>query len=301
MARVRRAGPSLNGHPEATIGHLTAKNLSVDAENGITYAYRRFGKVGEGRPPVVFLQHFRGNLENWDPLLVDEIAAEREVILLDNTGVGLSSGKVPRTVTEMARDAIAFLDALELRSVDLLGYSIGGMIAQEIALLRPRVVRRIVLAGTGPRGGGHQMHGWIFDIEQTANAPNNGIDDLLHIFFDVTETSRALGRAYVQRAFSRAKDKDEPNGAQVAERQYDAIVEWGIPDASQLNRLAGITQPTLVANGDNDRMIPTINSQVLADHIPNAQLRIFPDSAHGFLFQYPTEFAVLVNGFLNGA
>ncbi len=291
----------MNGQPEATIGHLTAKNLSVDAENGITYAYRRFGKVGEGRPPVVFLQHFRGNLENWDPLLVDEIAAEREVILLDNTGVGLSSGKVPRTVTEMARDAIAFLDALELRSVDLLGYSIGGMIAQEIALLRPRVVRRIVLAATGPRGGGHQTHGWIFDIEQTANASNNGIDDLLHIFFDVTETSRALGRAYVQRAFSRAEDKDEPNGAEVAERQYDAIVEWGIPDASQLNRLAGITQPTLVANGDNDRMIPTINSQVLADHIPNARLRTFPDSAHGFLFQYPTEFAVLVNGFLNGA
>jgi len=128
VPRFRRAGPSLNGHPEATIGHLTAKNLSVDAENGITYAYRRFGKVGEGRSPVVFLQHFRGNLENWDPLLVDEIAAEREVILLDNTGVGLSSGQVPRTVTEMARDAIAFLDALELRSVDLLGYSIGGMI-----------------------------------------------------------------------------------------------------------------------------------------------------------------------------
>jgi pimeloyl-ACP methyl ester carboxylesterase len=284
---------------EPTVGHLTAENLSIEAENRVTYAYRRFGKVRDGRPPVVFLQHFRGNLENWDPLLVDEIAAEREVILLDNTGVGLSSGKVPRTVTEMARDAIAFLDALELGSVDLLGYSLGGMVAQEIALLRPRVVRRIVLAGTGPRGGGNQMHGWIFDIEQTANAANNGVDDLLHIFFDVTETSRALGRAYIQRAFSRKEDADRPNGPEVADRQYDAIVEWGIPDSSRLNRLAGITQPTLVANGDNDRMIPTINSQVLTDHIPGARLRIFPDAAHGFLFQYPTEFAMLVNGFLN--
>jgi pimeloyl-ACP methyl ester carboxylesterase len=284
---------------EPTVGHLTAENLSIEAANGVTYAYRRFGKVRDGRSPVVFLQHFRGNLENWDPLLVDEIAAEREVILLDNTGVGLSSGKVPRTVTEMARDAIAFLDALELGSVDLLGYSLGGMVAQEIALLRPRVVRRIVLAGTGPRGGGHQMHGWIFDIEQTANAANNGVDDLLHIFFDVTETSRALGRAYIQRAFSRKEDADRPNGPEVADRQYDAIVEWGIPDSSRLNRLAGITQPTLVANGDNDRMIPTINSQVLTDHIPGARLRIFPDAAHGFLFQYPTEFAMLVNGFLN--
>jgi pimeloyl-ACP methyl ester carboxylesterase len=285
---------------EATVGQLTAENLSIEARNGITYAYRRFGNVEESQPPLVFLQHFRGTLDNWDPLLVDEIAAEREVILLDNTGVGLSSGKVPRTVTEMARDAIAFLNALELTEVDLLGYSLGGMVAQEIALLRPRVVRRIVLAGTGPRGGEHQMHGWIFDIEQTANAPNNGIDDLLHIFFDITETSRALGREYVQRAFSRKVGKDRPNGDDVAERQYDAIVEWGIPDASQLNRLAGIRQPVLITQGDNDRMIPTINSQVLADHLPNARLRIFPDAAHGFLFQYPNEFAVLVNGFLNG-
>jgi pimeloyl-ACP methyl ester carboxylesterase len=173
------------------------------------------------------------------------------------------------------------------------------MVAQELALLRPRTVRRLVLAGTGPRGGGHQMHGWIYDIEQAASAANNGIEELLHIFFDVTDTSRARGREYVQRAFSRTEDIDKPNGLEVARAQYDAIVEWGIPDPTRLHRLAGITQPTLVANGDNDRMIPTINSQVLADHIPDARLRIFPDAAHGFLFQYPTEFAALVNGFLD--
>jgi pimeloyl-ACP methyl ester carboxylesterase len=163
------------------------------------------------------------------------------------------------------------------------------------------MVRRLVLAGTGPRGGGHRMHGWIFDIEQTANAANNGLEDLLHIFifFDITETSRALGRQYVQRVFSRQEGQDKPNGPEVTRAQYDAIVEWGIPDASQLNRLAGITPPTLVANGDNDRMIPTINSQILADHLPNARLRIFPDAAHGFLLQYPAGFAALVNGFLD--
>jgi pimeloyl-ACP methyl ester carboxylesterase len=280
-------------------GQLTVPNLVIDAENGVTYAFRRFGAGDSGRTPLVFLQHFRGNLDNWDPLLVDAIAAEREVILLDNTGVGLSTGKVPCTVTEMARDAIVFLDALEIDEVDLLGYSLGGMVAQELALLRPRTVRRLVLAGTGPRGGGHQMHGWIYDIEQAASAANNGIEELLHIFFDVTDTSRARGREYVQRAFSRTEDKDKPNGLEVARAQYDAIVEWGIPDPTRLHRLAGITQPTLVANGDNDRMIPTINSQVLADHIPDARLRIFPDAAHGFLFQYPTEFAALVNGFLD--
>jgi pimeloyl-ACP methyl ester carboxylesterase len=279
-------------------GQLTAENLSIKAGNGITYAYRRFGNDELDRTPVVFLQHFRGNLDNWDPTLVDDIAATREVILLDNTGVGFSSGRVPRTVTEMARDAIEFIDALELGTVDLLGYSLGGMVAQEIALLRPWMVRRLVLAGTGPRGG-QQMHGWIFDIEQTARAANPGLEELLRIFFDVTETSRALGLAFAQRIFSRKDGRDKPNGPEVVRAQYDAIVEWGIPDASQLNRLAGITQPTLVANGDNDRMIPTINSQILADHLPNARLRIFPDASHGFLFQYPTEFAALVNGFLD--
>jgi pimeloyl-ACP methyl ester carboxylesterase len=275
---------------------LSAPTLTLEAANGITYAYRRFGAAEAHRPPVLFLQHFRGNLDNWDPLLVDGIAGEREVILLDNTGVGLSSGRVPTTVTEMARDAIAFLDALGLDRVDLLGYSLGGMVAQEIALLRPRAVRRVVLAGTGPRGG-RQMHGWTFDIERVANQADNGIDDLLHIFFEVTETSRSRGREYVSRAFSRP-DKDRPNGPDVARAQYDAIVEWGIPDPSRLHRLAGITQPVLVAAGANDMMIPTVNSQLLADHLPDARLRIYPDAAHGFLFQFPVEFARLVNEFL---
>jgi pimeloyl-ACP methyl ester carboxylesterase len=280
------------------LSQLTAPILTVEASNAVTYAYRRFGPSNDRRPPLLFLQHFRGNLDNWDPLLVDTIAEHREVILLDNTGVGLSSGTVPVTVTEMARDAIAFLDALGIDQVDQLGYSLGGMVAQEIALLRPRVVRRIVLAGTGPRGG-KQMHGWIFDIERVALNANNGIDDLLHIFFDVTDTSRTLGREYIQRAFSRTQNADKSNGVEVAGAQYDAIVEWGIPDPNQLNRLAGITQPVLVANGDNDMMIPTVNSQLLADHLPNARLRIYPDAAHGFLFQYPRQFAELVTEFLS--
>jgi pimeloyl-ACP methyl ester carboxylesterase len=280
------------------VSQLTAPNLTIEADNGVTYAYRRFGASGDRWPPLLFLQHFRGNLDNWDPLLVDTIAERREVILLDNTGVGLSSGRVPLTVTEMARDAIAFADAAQLGSVDLLGYSLGGMVAQEIALLRPRLVRRIVLAGTGPRGG-RQMHGWTIDIERTANNANNGVEDLLHIFFEVTENSRALGREYIQRAFSRTEGPDRPNGIDVARAQYDAIVEWGIPDPTRLDRLAGITQPTLVANGDNDMMIPTVNSQLLADRLPNARLRLYPDAAHGFLFQYPRQFAELVTEFLS--
>jgi pimeloyl-ACP methyl ester carboxylesterase len=279
-------------------GLATAENLTIDAANGVAYAYRRLGEQGGARPPLLLLQHFRGNLDTWDPLLVDSIATVSEVILVDNAGVGLSSGTVPRNVTQMARDAIAFADALGLSELDLLGYSLGGMVAQEVALLRPRLVRRLILAATGPRGGGRHMHGWIRDIEQLANAEGNGPDEFLRIFFELSESSRQRGRAYLGRISSRRENRDRTNGLEVKEAQYDAIVEWGIPDATQLNRLAGITQPTLVANGANDTMIPTINSQILADHLPNARLRIYPDAGHGFLFQYPTEFAELVTTFL---
>jgi pimeloyl-ACP methyl ester carboxylesterase len=278
----------------------SAENLTAQAANGITYAYRRFGSTDAGAPPLLFLQHFRGNLDNWDPMLVDAIAQGRELILLDNTGVGNSSGVVPRTVTEMARDAIAFCDAIELTEIDLLGYSLGGMVAQDLTLLRPELVRRLILAGTGPRGGGQLMHGWAPDVARVARANDNGPDDLLWLFFEHTETSKKLGREYLGRAFGeRKEDRDKPNGNQVAEAQYDAIVEWGIPDRSQLNRLAGIRQPTLVANGDNDTMIPTINTHILGQHLPDARVRIFPDAGHGFLFQWPVEFAKAVETFLD--
>ncbi len=145
------------------------------------------------------------------------------------------------------------------------------------------------------------MHGWIHDIERLANRADNGVEEVLRIFFEVTETSRALGREYLQRIFSRRDGRDKPNGPEVTRAQYDAIVEWGIPDPSRLDRLAGIRQPTLVANGDNDMMIPTVNSQLLADRLPNARLRIYPDAAHGFLFQYPRQFAELVVEFLSEA
>jgi pimeloyl-ACP methyl ester carboxylesterase len=149
--------------------------------------------------PLVLLQHFRSNLDNWDPLLLDTLAATREVIPVDNAGVGLSSGTVPCTITAMARDAIAFTDALGLTRIDLLGYSIGGMIAQELTLLRPQLVRRLVLAGTGPQGG-QLMHGWISDVAAIANAENNGPDDLLRLFFEITETSRQRGPEYLKRS-----------------------------------------------------------------------------------------------------
>jgi pimeloyl-ACP methyl ester carboxylesterase len=280
---------------EAT--QLTAPNERVEAANGITYAYRRFGNAERGAPPVLFLMHFRGNLDNWDPALVDAIAVQREVILLDNTGVAGSSGTTPRTFTAMAHDALAFVDALGLQTLDLFGYSIGGYVAQEIALIRPRLVRRLVLAGTAPEGG-ERLHGWPPEVHAMAAADEQGAEHLLYLFFERTPDSVAKGWEFVERIFARTEDRDGPVSLRTRDAQLDAYATWGIPDASKLNRLAGITQPTLVANGDNDIMVPTPNSRVLAERLPNAQLSIYPSANHGFLFQYPAEFAAEVNGFL---
>jgi pimeloyl-ACP methyl ester carboxylesterase len=276
--------------------HQTAPNLFIDAPNGIRYAYRRFGKATG--VPLVFLQHFRGTLDNWDPFLTDSIAREREVILLDNVGVGLSSGTTPNTVAQMARDAIVFLDALALSQVDLLGFSLGGFVAQEIALLRPKQVRKLVLAGTGPQGG-PLMHGWRQDIADAARTPELGGAELSYVFFPHTEAGRANGMEFLSRFLLRSVDRDAPT-EDLATRdvQYDAVVDWGVPDHNKLQRLASIEQPTLAANGSNDLMIPTRLTHLLGALIPNAEVRIYPDAAHGFLWQYPKEFGKDVNAFL---
>jgi pimeloyl-ACP methyl ester carboxylesterase len=188
-------------------GQLDAPNFTVGAANGITYGYRRFGRLAAGRPPLLLMAHFRGTIDSWDAAFIDTIAERREVILFDNSGVGRSSGTVPATITQMARDAIAFADALEVTEADLLGYSIGGMIAQEFTLLRPRTVRRLILAATGPQGSPHQMHGWKVDVAQTANAANHGPDDLLRLFFEMTTTSREQGSDYLARFLSRRRTR----------------------------------------------------------------------------------------------
>jgi pimeloyl-ACP methyl ester carboxylesterase len=279
---------------------LTAPNQFVEASNGVRYAYRRFGTPAPGVLPLVMLQHFRGNLDNWDPLLLGALASRREVIPVDNAGVGLSSGVAPPTITEMARDVIAFTDALGLSRIDLLGFSIGGMVAQELTLIRPYLVRRLVLAGTGPQSG-RLMHGWINDVAAIGNAAEPHPEDLLALFFEITPTSQQKGREFLQRFAARKEDRDKPASLQARDAQYDAVIEWGIPDPSRLSRLAGITQPVLIANGDNDIMVPTPNSWLLAQYLPNARVRIYPDAGHGFLFQWPEQFAELVHRFLSEA
>ncbi|MCX5355694.1 alpha/beta fold hydrolase [Streptomyces mirabilis] len=278
----------------ASVTHHTAPTQFAEAD-GVRYAYRRLGP--EGGVPLVMLQHFTGNLDNWDPALVDALAAEREVILVDYAGVASSTGTSATTVAQMAQQIISFTAALDLEQIDLLGFSIGGFVAQDMALVRPRLIRRLILVGTGPKGA-PGMHGWRKDIETHARAAVPTGEDLLYIFFAHTETSQAKGVEFLGRFLARTEGRDVPSSLASRDAQYDAVLEWGIPDHGALQRLTGIQCPTLILQGDNDLMIPTRGSHLMAGLIPDAQIRIYPDAAHASLFQYPTEAAKDINGFL---
>ena len=273
--------------------HQTAATQSVDAA-GVSFAYRRFGSPSG--LPLVMLQHFRGNLDNWDPALTNALAAEREIVLVDYPGVGSSTGEPKAAISPTARAMIAFTDALGLHEIDLLGFSIGGFAAQEMALVRPKLVRRLVLAATGPKGA-PGMHGWREDIATAARGESKP-ENLLYIMFAHTDTSQAKGKEFLGRFLQRQEGRDAPTSDAVRDAQYDAIVEWGIPDHAALQRLTGINVPTLVIQGDNDLMIPAKLSHILAGLIPDARITLYPDAAHGFVFQYPTEVAADVNAFL---
>ena len=275
-------------------GHSQHRDDAVAKAADVELAYRRFGQSAE--LPLVMLQHFRGNLDNWDPALTDALASDREVILVDYPGVGSSRGEFGPTVADTARRTVAFVTALGLDEIDHLGFSIGGFVAQEIALVRPTLVRRLVLAATGPKGA-PGMHGWREDIAAAARGESNP-QNLLYIMFARTETSQARGMEFLGRFMERQEGRDAPTSDAAQDAQYDAIVEWGIPDHAALQRLTGIKNPTLVIQGDNDLMIPTKLSHLMAGLIPDAQIRICPDAAHGFMFQYPTEVAAELNTFL---
>ena len=269
--------------PTTETGYTGASTERVTAANGIEYAYR---DLGESEVPLVLLQHFRGNLDNWDPALVDELAAERRVITFDNVGVGGTTGTTPNTVEAMAHDAIAFLEALKLRRVDLLGFSIGSFVAQEIALIRPDLLRRVVLASSAPQGAAG-MHGWAPEVIGAVGAPETSPEGYISVFFAPTDTSREAGQQAAGRIFgARTTDRDEPTTWQTRQAQYDAVCAWGIPNHSLLERVSAIDLPVFVANGDSDPMILPRYSHLLAGLLPNARLTIYPDSAHGFLFQH---------------
>lgn len=262
-----------------------------------TYAYRRFGQ--KGGTPLLFLQHFIGNLDNWDPQVTDPLAAAHDVIVFDNAGVGASSGSVPTTMAGMAEHAFAFLDGLGIKTVDVLGFSLGGMVAQQMALDRPATIRKLILAGTAPRGGEDIMHLEKPSIGPHLQNPNfKGYEVLQKIFFVPTDTSQSAGKAFIDRLMLRQQDRDAQTGAEVAPAQIGAFREWEQYKGERFADLKRISQPTLVVNGVHDVMVPIANSYWLAEHLPNAVLLTYPNAGHGAIFQWHESFTTQGAAFL---
>jgi pimeloyl-ACP methyl ester carboxylesterase len=254
-------------HENAAVAtYVDAETRVLRATNGVEYAYRATGAADA--TPLVTLQHFRGSLDNWDPALIDALARGRRVITFDNRGVAASSGKTPSTIAQMALDAIDFIDGLEVGEVDLLGFSIGSFVAQEIALVRPSAVRKVVLASSAPQGASG-MHGWAPDVIDAVGKPETPAADYLRVFFTGSEAGRAAGQQVAGRVFgARTVDRDATTGWQTRLAQYDAVCTWGQPNHSLLERVSAIDKPVFVANGDSDPMILPRYSYLLAGLIP---------------------------------
>jgi len=277
----------------ATASYQNVATRAITA-GGVTFAYRELGPTTG--VPVIFLTHLAANLDNWDPRVVDGVAAQRHVITFDNRGVGASSGTVPDTIEAMANDAVTFIRALGFREVDLLGFSMGGMIAQVIAAQEPSLVRKVILTGTGPAGGDG-----IDKVTRIANldlvrAAFTLRDPKTYLFFTRTPNGKRSAKEFLARLKERTEHRDKAMSVKGYRAQLKAIHRWGLQEPADLSV---ITQPVLVANGDHDRMIPTENSRLLAERLPNARLKIYPDAGHGFLFQYSVRFGTEVNTFLD--
>jgi pimeloyl-ACP methyl ester carboxylesterase len=270
----------------------SAPTQFVDA-GGTHFAYRILGP--RSGVPLVLLQHFTGTIDYWDPAVINALAEKRPVIVFDNTGVGASSGKVPDNVDQMATDAVAFVTALKLDRADLLGYSLGGMVAQVIAAKHPELVRKVILASTAHQGGGNNLQ----KVLQEAFSQKTYPDPRMVLFFTKSDASIAAGQSFLKRAGARQSDRDPESRPEVAERQAKAIIVFSTTQDPANTLLLSITQPVLVVTGSNDTMLPTESSYAMSRILKNAQLVIYPDSNHGAIFQYHTQFVTEVNEFLD--
>jgi pimeloyl-ACP methyl ester carboxylesterase len=279
-------------HGDPILAYKDAPTLKL-AAGGVTYAYRELGP--KGGIPVVFFVHLAANLDNWDPRIVDPIARDHHVIAFDNRGVGGSSGQVPDTIEAMAEDAATFIRALGFEKVDIFSFSLGGMVAQALVVRYPNLVRKLVLTGTGPAGGK--------DIDKVAGVTYLDIlkatltrsDPKEFLFFNRNATGKPAGKAFVDRLKERTRDRDVPVSLKAFRTQLKAIKKWGRSSPADLSRL---THPTLIANGDNDSMVPSVLSTDLHRRIKGSKLVIYPDSGHGGIFQFHEKFAPVAVQFL---
>jgi pimeloyl-ACP methyl ester carboxylesterase len=261
--------------------------------NGIRFAYRRLGPPSG--TPLVLLQHFSGNIDAWDPAVVNALAADRPVIAFDNAGVGRSTGQTPDNVAAMARDAVTFINLLGLSEVDLLGFSLGGCVAQQMAAENGRMVRKLILAGTAPKGG--EEH--LLAVLQAAFSKTDAPDPRLPLFFTPSSASQSAGLAFLRRAQVRTEDRDTDNGSAVTDPQAKALITWCATPDPEHTMLRAIKQPTLVVSGSDDTMLPADNAYAMFKGLSNAYLMLYPDSGHGALFQHHEAFANHVRTFLD--
>ena len=281
-------GAALNARWQNTPTH------TINA-GGVEFAYRQLGPGTE--VPVVFLTHLAAVLDNWDPRALDGIAAKHRVVTFDNRGVGASSGATPTSIEEMARDAVTFIGALGLDQVDLFGFSMGGMIAQVIAQQQPQLVRKMILAGTGPAGGEGIDKMTRITYLDTARGLLTRQDPKQFLFFTRTPNGRRAGKEFLARLQERTYDRDKAISVRSFRAQLKAIHRWGQQKPADL---ASIHQPVLVMNGDNDKMVPTKNTVDLHRRLPNSQLVIYPDAGHGGVFQFHEDFVKRALEFLRG-
>jgi pimeloyl-ACP methyl ester carboxylesterase len=267
-----------------------ARSISV---GGTTYAYRELGP--KGGIPVVFFVHLAGTLDNWDPRVVDPIAKHRHVIAFDNTGVGASTGKVPDSIEAMADDAYTFITALGHDKIDIFSFSMGGMIAQDLIVKHPDLVRKLILTGTGPRGGKDMDKVAGTTYWDTLRAALTRSDPKEFLFFNRNDAGKRAAKAFVKRLQERTADRDRPISITAFQTQLKAIKKYGRSAPSDLSTF---TQPTLIANGDNDRMVPSVLSQDLHRRIKDSELVIYPDSGHGSIFQFSEKFTPVAVKFL---
>jgi pimeloyl-ACP methyl ester carboxylesterase len=276
----------------AITSYAKAPSRTITA-GGVTYAYRELGP--KGGIPVVFFVHLAATLDNWDPRIIDPIAKSRHVIAFDQRGVGASTGHVPDSVEAMADDAYTFIRALGFDTIDVFSFSLGGMVAQALVVKHPELVRKLVLTGTGPKGGkGIDKVVGVTDWD-IMRATLTRSDPKEFLFFNRNATGKLAARAFVNRIKERTADRDAPIKVKAFRTQLKAIKKWG---RSAPDDLSKITQPTLIANGDNDRMVPSILSEDLHRRIKDSELIIYPDSGHGGIFQFHDRFAPFAVEFL---
>jgi pimeloyl-ACP methyl ester carboxylesterase len=275
-----------------TFSHQDAATTTVEV-GGTSFAYRDLGP--RSGTPLIFLNHLAANLDNWDPRVVDGIAAQRRVITFDNRGVGASQGRTPSSIAEMAKDAVAFIRALGFAEVDLLGFSMGGFVAQVIAAEQPDLVGKVILAGTGPAGGEGIDKVTLLTYLDVARGAVTFRDAKYYLFFTKTANGRSEARAFLNRLKERTENRDKAISVPSFRAHLTAIHRWGVQQPTDLSR---ISQPVLVANGDRDRMVPSRNSVDLARRLPNAQLTIYPDAGHGGIFQHHAQFVTDALDFL---